>query len=199
MTKRIGIFAGSFDPVHSGHIAFALQACKTAKLDTVYFLPERRPRQKPGIEHVGHRAAMITRAIKPYNQLGLLELPDIYFDTRHTLVKLRREFADAQLVMLLGSDLLLHLAEWPDVGDLLSSTELAIGLRSAQTTELVSRAITQLPVQPPAVTIIKTANGHVASAKIRQAIRKRHQAAGLLASVQRYATAEWLYASVSNE
>lgn len=41
--SRIGIYSGSFNPVHAGHIAFALQALESANLKTIYFLPERRP------------------------------------------------------------------------------------------------------------------------------------------------------------
>ncbi|MEI9913739.1 MAG: adenylyltransferase/cytidyltransferase family protein [Candidatus Saccharibacteria bacterium] len=38
--RKIGIYAGSFDPIHLGHITFALQAIEQAGLDKVYFLPE---------------------------------------------------------------------------------------------------------------------------------------------------------------
>jgi nicotinate-nucleotide adenylyltransferase len=70
--NRIGIYSGTFDPVHSGHISFALQSLKAAKLDKVYFLPERRPRNKQQVEHFGHRVAMLKRAIKPYPEFNVL-------------------------------------------------------------------------------------------------------------------------------
>ena len=68
---RIGIFAGTFDPVHAGHIAFALQAAEIAKLDEVVFIPERRPLSKSSTEHFGHRVAMIRQAIMPHSKLAL--------------------------------------------------------------------------------------------------------------------------------
>ena len=49
---RIGIYAGTFDPVHAGHVAFALQSLEAAKLDRVYFLPERRPRGKRQVKNI---------------------------------------------------------------------------------------------------------------------------------------------------
>ena len=66
MVKRIGIFAGTFDPVHKGHISFALQAIEAAGLDEVVFLPEPRPRHKQSVTDQSHRIAMINLAIKAY-------------------------------------------------------------------------------------------------------------------------------------
>jgi len=41
--SRVGIYSGGFDPVHAGHIVFALKAQKVAGLSQIYFVPERRP------------------------------------------------------------------------------------------------------------------------------------------------------------
>ena len=81
---RIGIYSGTFDPVHIGHITFALQAMKTARLDQIVFLPERMPRRKQSAEHYGHRAAMLERALRPYPSMGVLELADKSFTIART-------------------------------------------------------------------------------------------------------------------
>jgi cytidyltransferase-like protein len=73
--SRIGIYSGTFDPVHAGHMAFALQAMQEAKLDRLYFLPERRPRYKQGVEHFAHRVAMLERAILKNQALSKKKLP----------------------------------------------------------------------------------------------------------------------------
>src|SRR4051812_4657029 len=95
--KRIGIYAGTFDPVHSGHVSFALQALKAAELDKVYFLPERRPRNKQHVEHFGHRTAMLKRAAQPHSQFEVLEMVDISFSVERTLPKLQKQFEGDQL------------------------------------------------------------------------------------------------------
>ena len=77
--SKVGIFSGTFDPVHAGHIAFALEAMESAGLDKVYFLPESMPRRKSGVTHYAHRLAMLELALKPYNKLSILELPDKQF------------------------------------------------------------------------------------------------------------------------
>jgi cytidyltransferase-like protein len=52
--KHIGIYPGSFDPVHEGHFAFAKAALETGRLDTVIFLPEMKPRGKPQVTPSNH-------------------------------------------------------------------------------------------------------------------------------------------------
>src|SRR3569623_1388715 len=111
--SRVGIYAGTFDPVHAGHISFALQALEAAQLDQVCFLPERKPRGKEGVEHFGHRVAMLRRAIKPYRQFSIIELVDISFSVEQALPELQRLFPQAQLVFLFGSDVVTNVPQWP--------------------------------------------------------------------------------------
>lgn len=196
--NRIGIFAGSFDPIHAGHIKFALAAIKEAKLDAVYFLPERRPLYKPEIEHFGHRTAMITRAIRPHRKLGLLELPDVHFTVPKTLPKLQKEFTGSKLVLLMGSDTVLALKAWRELPKLLSTCELAIGLRAGQSKAGTIEALRALPVQP-IYTIIERPASQISSGIIRGALSRNAHAAGLLSSVARYARHNWLYVFVSKE
>jgi nicotinate-nucleotide adenylyltransferase len=125
---RIGIFSGSFNPVHSGHIAFALQALESANLDEIYLLPERRPALKQ-VEHFAHRTAMIKQALKPHPKLKVIDLTDISFSIERTLPKLQTLFAGDQLIFLLGSDVVENLIHWPKVDRLFKSSELVIGVR----------------------------------------------------------------------
>jgi nicotinate-nucleotide adenylyltransferase len=201
--KRIGIFAGTFDPVHAGHLTFALQAIKEAKLDHLYFLPERQPRHKPEVEHFGHRTAMLTRAIRPHRKLGIVELPDIYFDVKRTLPKIQKEFAGAELLFLMGSDtaLRLNVDHWPDtdLSTFLSHVGLVVGIRADHKKADIEQALAHLPSQPRSLSLLKLPTQHISSSHIRHAFRHNLPAAGLLASVYRYANANWLYVSVSAE
>ncbi|HUD10485.1 MAG TPA: nicotinate-nicotinamide nucleotide adenylyltransferase [Candidatus Saccharimonadales bacterium] len=201
MKSKIGIFAGAFDPVHAGHITFALQAAKEAKLTKVVFLPERRPRNKPAVEHFGHRTAMITRAIRPYQNLALLELPDLSFDVPHTLPKLQKEFPDAALVFLMGSDAAQKLTSpsWsPDeLSTYLQTAGLIIAMRKSDDLTTIQKTLADLPVQPRSVHSITTSEQHISSSKIRQALRRNQPTTGLLPSVYRYTRDQWLYASLT--
>jgi nicotinate-nucleotide adenylyltransferase len=194
--KRIGIYAGTFDPVHSGHITFALQAIKAADLDRVYFLPERRPRGKQGVEHFGHRVAMLSRAIKPHPKFGVLELVDVSFTVSRTLTYLENEFPAATLAFLVGSDLLATLPDWPHADKLLSRCELVIAARETDDIEKLKAIIDGWSVKPKAATLFVSYAPDISSSKIRAALMKRKHAKGLLKSVQRYSDKHWLYVSV---
>jgi nicotinate-nucleotide adenylyltransferase len=195
--KRIGIYSGTFDPVHTGHVAFAIQALQVAKLDEIYFLPERQPRDKQGVAHFAHRVAMLNRAARPYPQFHVLELTDISFSVERTLPKLHRRFSGNQLVFLFGSDIIAGLMSWPKVERLLNKCELVIGVRNKYDIEGVKRQITEWPIQPANLTIFVSYAPDVSSGNVREALRRRENVHGLLSSVQRYSDHNWLYVSFS--
>jgi nicotinate-nucleotide adenylyltransferase len=196
-SKRIGIYAGTFDPVHAGHVSFALQAIAAAKLDRVYFLPERRPRDKQHVEHFGHRVAMLNRAAAPHPQFGVLELVDVSFSVKRTLAWLERAVAGDQLVFLFGSDVVPGLAAWPQADRLLAGSELVIGLRHQHDRAGIHKIIEAWPVQPLAVTMFASHAPDVSSGLVREALRTHRSTRGLLTSVERYSDHHWLYVSLA--
>lgn len=195
--KRIGIYAGTFDPVHAGHVTFALQALQAARLDKVYFLPERRPRNKQHVEHFAHRVAMLKRAAAPYPQFEVLELVDVSFSVERTLPQLKQRFKGAALVFLFGSDILPRLQDWPKIGRLLTGSELVIGLREQDDRQKLRRLIEAWPVPPKALTMFTSYAPKVSSGRVREALRRRQSTPGLLTSVERYSDRHWLYVSLS--
>jgi nicotinate-nucleotide adenylyltransferase len=194
---RIGIYAGAFNPVHTGHIAFALQALRSAGLDEVVFLPERQPRYKPDVEHFAHRTAMIKRALRPYRNLSVLELVDRHFTVSRTLPQLQSLFAGNELVFMAGSDTALGIPRWQYSKRLLTTSGLVIGVRSEHQMEAIEAAIAQWPVKPRELEIIQSYASDVSSADVRQALRTGTHTKGLLSSVGRYARREWLYITVT--
>lgn len=197
--RRVGIFAGTFDPVHAGHIGFALQALRAGRLDMVYFVPERRPRRKSSVTHYAHRLAMLKQALKPYPRLRILELPDRQFTVHNSLPRLRQQLPNANLALLIGSDVAMSLKDWPHIEQLLDSCELVIAARGTDQKLAILNLLEQLPIFPLAVTLIGSAAPDMSSSFMRSALRRNLHTHGLLSSVRRYARSEWLYASVSSE
>lgn len=196
--KRIGIYSGTFNPVHAGHITFALQALRGANLDQVIFLPERQPRHKTNVEHFGHRVAMLSRAVQPHPELAVLELTDKCFTVRRTLPQLKALFPGAALVILAGSDVAESIPSWPYAAELLRATELVVGIRSRHQVNAVTQDIHSWKIQPRNLHVIASHAPDVSSGDIRHALRTNRYAKGLLASVRRYARREWLYVSTEN-
>ena len=194
---RIGIYSGTFNPVHAGHVAFALQAAEEANLDRLYFLPERRPRHKKHVEHYGHRVAMLRRALAPHPKLDVLETDDVSFTVRRTHHRLQLQFEGAQLVYLVGSDVVRHLGSWENSELLLSSSEIVVGIRANDSTASVEPFLATLPVVPRDMHILQSTAAEVSSQRVREGLRERRYVAGLLSSVAHYSNNNWLYISLS--
>lgn len=190
--KKIGIYAGTFDPIHLGHISFALQAMKVANLDRIYFLPERRPRHKNGVEHFAHRVAMIKQALRPYRKFGVLEFVDISFTVQRTLPQLSKKFKNHKLFFLMGSDSVISLPLWPNHQQLLLNSSLIVGVRQENKEDALEEQISALTKN---YLIIDSFAADVSSSKVREALRQRLVVQGVLQSVINYSNQHWLYVS----
>lgn len=142
--KKIGIFSGTFDPVHLGHIAFALGAIEKVGLDEVYFMPERDPRHKISVTDYSHRLNMLNLAIKPFEELKVLEISEPYFTVENSMAKLLGHFKNADLYLLIGSDVAKNIDKWPDVDRFLDKSKLIIGTRSKDSQVELSALLAKL-------------------------------------------------------
>lgn len=168
MTRRIGIYSGTFDPVHEGHISFAIATTASAHLDRVYFLPERIPRHKPAVSHYESRVAGLSDAAAAYPQLAILELPDRALTIQETLPELSSTFIGATLVFLVGADTLAHMHTWPKVDVLTSSYNFAIGVRRGWDESKIIDLLRSLSIPASRYTIVRTDYAHVSSTMIRE-------------------------------
>lgn len=132
--KRIGLFGGSFNPVHTGHLILAEHARETAGLDTVLFMPARQPPHKPlrPLAPASERLAMLEIAVKnnPHFQISRLELnqsgPSY---TLRTVRKLQDSLQQqTQLCLILGADSILDLPGWWESKTLVREVDI-IGLK----------------------------------------------------------------------
>jgi len=187
---RVGIYSASFDPVHAGHIVFALKSQKIAGLEQIYFVPERRPEHHVEAEHYVHRSAMLGRALEPYDQFSVFELPDARLTSR-SLTRVVGALPPANYSLLTtASDLLWHAGELPA---LYHKLHLVIAVTShAQMAEVLSRlTASERPLGN--LTFVDIGTDHISSAEIRKALQQGKQARGILPSVWRYARKQWLY------
>ena len=128
--KKIGIFSGTFDPIHNGHIAFAEYSIQEHGLYAVYFLIEENPRHKSGVSPKVHREAMLALATKDKPNLKILDLLDPKFSVAKTLPKIQKLFPDEQLFLLLGDDVFKYMQSWPDINRLQNTMGIIVGERS---------------------------------------------------------------------
>lgn len=116
-TGPIGIFGGTFDPIHYGHLRLAEEMAEQAKLAEVRFMPSGTPphRTSPRVE-ARHRVAMSRLAIEGNARFTVDDRetrrtgPGYTYDT---LAELRQELGNQRsLALLLGADAFLELATW---------------------------------------------------------------------------------------
>lgn len=173
MTRQIGIYSGTFDPVHEGHVAFAMQTLTELGLDQVVFLPEPTPRGKIAVTDLAHRIAMVEQAIQSDDRLIVME-PDPTIDqftVSSTLPLLQQLFPDDSLTLLIGSDVARTMDQWSAIADLLTTVRLAIGMRSGDNKQHVSDALQRLGTihgVPVRYICIDTPASHIASTHIRR-------------------------------
>ena len=133
MSGHVGLFGGSFDPVHNAHLALARLALSELQLDRVLWIPAGQPWQKARtLTAAAHREAMLLLAIADEARFALdrrelLRQGPSY--TLDTVRELQTEMPGAQLVLLIGQDQYAGLHTWAGWQELLQRVTLAVANR----------------------------------------------------------------------
>lgn len=114
---RTGLFGGTFDPVHLGHLLLAETAREACALDRVVFVPAGRPPHK--IDRTGADCAdrfhMLEQALAPYDTLDVsrfeLDSPDVSY-TIHTVRHFREIYPEDEFFLIVGSETLADIPHW---------------------------------------------------------------------------------------
>ena len=118
---KIGIYGGTFNPIHRGHMAAARQAAEALKLDKLLLIPTRVPPHKALTEDVAgpeHRLEMARFAVQALNLDGVAEASDLELRregksyTLDTLREIRALYPKGELFLLLGTDMFLTFHQW---------------------------------------------------------------------------------------
>lgn len=132
---RIGVFGGTFDPVHLGHLAVARGALQCLTLDEVVFMPAGRPWMKEGVDLAEghHRLAMVQLAIEGLRGFSTSDM-ELRRDGLTYTVDTLREMADAsqgrdEVYLLLGADAYSSFELWKEPSAILRLSTLAVASR----------------------------------------------------------------------
>lgn len=145
MKSKIGVFGGSFDPVHVGHVESLLSAVKVLELDTVHVIPAYQSPGRPPIEGPSpeQRLAMAQLAFEGYEDK--IKVDDLEIQrggvsyTVETLKKMAQDFPEAEFYLIIGMDQYELFTQWKDYAEILSLAHLAVlvrpGFESPETVE----------------------------------------------------------------
>jgi nicotinate-nucleotide adenylyltransferase len=198
--QKIGIFAGTFDPIHAGHIAFCQAAIEAANLDKVYILVEASPRRKQGVHALEHRQAMVAIAIDDLPNIGMIMLDQERFTVEFTLPTLLARFHGAELHILMGSDVAMHLAQWPHVQRLADQVTFMVGARDTVNPRELADTFSKISELKGLVFRYRSCVSPmptVSSSEIRRAYRHGDEPVGLHPAVAAYIDAHGLYVSMT--
>lgn len=143
---RLGVFGGSFDPIHYGHLRIAESLRESHALDKVLFVPAYVSPFKVGETGTPPeiRAELVRVAIasNPYFAIwtGELDAPGPSY-TVETLRRLKVEFSGAEIFFLLGFDALQGILRWREPEALLTLAKFVAATRPGTTEEQVRDAV----------------------------------------------------------
>lgn len=195
---RIGIYGGSFNPVHNGHIHLALSAAEELNLDRIYLVPSLISPHRSSAEYAPaeDRLEMLRLACLVSEKLGICDY-EIRSNrksyTFYTVEEFRRRFPDDELFLLVGSDMLLCFDTWYRFEDILNNVSLAVvSRRNGDMDELDKKA--GFLRKFGRIILCQASPIEVSSTEIRKKIRKNQNFSCYLdKNVVQYITSSNLY------
>ena len=213
---NIAIFGGTFDPIHSGHMAAAHAASRRFRLDRILFIPTGNPPHKihAHLTAYADRYAMVALACanEPRFIPSTIEAPTREGRPRYSIDTVRavrrRLRQHDRLYFLLGADAFLDLPHWREFRRLLDSVEFIVvsrpgfhadALRQVAPPDLLpARRLPEkggmIRLRHGAIHLLPGVDAPVASREIRQAVQARKPITGLVPKlVEEYILKEGLY------
>jgi nicotinate-nucleotide adenylyltransferase len=166
---RLGIYGGTFDPVHHGHLLLARDALEQLRFDAVLFVPASRSPFKAHQAHAtdAQRLAMLKLALKHEARFWLSRCevdrpaPSYAYDTA---LEIQEGFPHADLFWLIGADQLAGLSQWHRSND----------LRRLVTFTLLPRSGSDAPAMPETVlSLPRPRRVDISASEIRHRVKSR--------------------------
>ncbi len=193
--RRAGIFGGTFDPIHAGHLGVAGSAAEELDLDVVYFVPAGDPylRRSP-IASIDDRIAMVELAVGSDDRF-LLSTVDAERPGPTYSVDTVRDIGaalgpNAALYLIVGADAALQIARWREPEKLAAAATIVVVGRPDQLPP------TGLPAGHPArdAIFVNTLQSDISGAVIRDALANGSPITGMVPpEVERYIQSKRLY------
>ena len=168
--RLIGLFGGSFNPIHNGHIALARELRRLAGLDEVWLMVSPQNPLKQGRDDLlDDRLRYQMARIALYGEEGIrasdyeLHLPRPSY-TWHTLQRLREDFPQHTFILLIGGDNWERFPQWYRADDIVREYRIVVYPRRGSDIDRTAL--------PPTVTVVDTLLLDISSTEIRQRVRR---------------------------
>jgi len=197
---EIGIFGGTFDPIHCGHLAVAKRVRRALDLERIIFMPTGQPWLKGNqdVSVARHRVEMVRLAIEGESGFELstmeVERPGPTY-TVDTLKELRHQLGfEARLFFLVGSDAFADFPKWKEPKRILIMCRLVVFGRPGFPLPSLKRLEQTLPGISQRVIFADTPEVDVSATEIRRRVAQGLPINGMVPpAVQRYIETNHLY------
>ena len=191
--RRIGVFCGTFDPVHLGHVRVAQTCLSALHLDKVLLVPLARTFSRPADAAPQHRIEMIRLAISGIQGLKISDA-DMGAEPKHavdTLASLSKQHPGAQFVYIIGANKAASVPAWKNADALFKRCSFAIFPRMGYDAVELSRFLISHGAE---ASVVPSEQLTMSSAQIRSLIRLLSDAPGKLPEeVAEYIASNGLY------
>ncbi len=125
---RLGIYGGTFDPIHNAHLIIAQFVKEELNLDEILFIPSGTPPHKAVFAPAALRLEMVMRAIADNPVFSVSELEVNKEEVSYTVETIAavQQAYQASLHLVIGSDNFVNLHQWRDPGKILQLCDVAV-------------------------------------------------------------------------
>lgn len=146
MNKKVGLFFGTFNPIHIGHLIIANHMAEFSNLDEIWLVvtPHNPHKKKNTLLDDVHRLAMVRIATEEYPKL---QATNIEFDlpqpnyTVNTLIVLEEKYPDKDFCLIMGEDNLKNFHKWKNFEIILKNYPIYVYPRISNKTEITSELV----------------------------------------------------------
>jgi nicotinate-nucleotide adenylyltransferase len=193
--KKLGVFGGTFDPIHNGHLCIAETVLEKTDLDEIVFMPSAAPPHKSDRQIIPfeHRWKMVNLAITGKPAIAATNIEQRLGGVSYTVITLealKNEYRNSEIYLIIGSDSLLGLPSWKEPEKLAEQCRFIVFPRShADLSKAEKRFIDKsILLDVPLVAF--------SSSEIRSKVTKKISITGLVPDkVERYIKEHRLYLS----
>lgn len=173
---NIGIYGGTFDPVHKGHVRMLQNIVERTKLGKVIILPDRIPphKQADGLVSGEHRAQMCRIAFSDFENTEVSDWEIKREGKSYSVITLRHMsevYAGDRLYFIMGSDMLMSFERWYRYEEILSLSGLICVSRCDEDTPLLEEYANRLRAKGGEIIIVDAQPFEVSSTEIRRRLK----------------------------
>ena len=196
---KIGIYGGSFDPVHVGHVNAALTFKEELSLDKIIVIPAYQPPHKKGLAMTPseHRMNMCNLAFGKLEGFEVSDIEILRADEGYmadTVAQIREIYPDDELYLLIGGDMLLYFQKWYAWSKITDEAVIAVAARNWEDDAALEAEAAVLRSYGAEVRIVPIDVKEISSTAVRETVKRADDISSMVPEgVDEYIWDHYLY------